>query len=575
MRNAIYTYLTLLSREVVIDQHAAVTSGIDTILERSKIEYKPELSYTKSPNLVDDDGEVEVPEELDVTLHEISILTPSMALERVEAIEDGYKELITHCEKVLATHVIQIDPDEKPQVSEAIIKACPLNKDGVVYNEDKINFTMFKQAVEGTYKSSLDAQIREAYEEANSGPYGLVEAEMYASLRISEQHWANFKKTLIKTYTDTSLMDPDKTGDEAKKSLVDNQTKMLQGWVDADKEKVQLQKSLESMKNDTSPDQDLIDKTQKRIDELDAKLAGFKDHPSVAISSVAHHRADSAEGILEKTRWTLLATVADSFNGMICCFIRKIIAKALDIPQLAKPNVSPQDLIHDLSISQYKTGSSDQEVIIKVRDIKEDIQKLKENVDGIIKDLKYVKVGLHYLMNGINIDLKSILGQILQLLEGPLNVVQNLIITTYTKLKAEATDPIFDWMKKMGEDPDTECLPFEQLGEVLAEALTSFDEKFRQAVLDLFKFTHLLDGMQEIHIAGISKKQGLRAVYQVIDKIVESLEGISKNLENFPVNSVEKMILELMKTNGWDYVYDAGQKKVVQMLSLNCEGGAR
>jgi hypothetical protein len=203
-----------------------------------------------------------------------------------------------------------------------------------------------------------------------------------------------------------------------------------------------------------------------------------------------------------------------------------------------------------------------------------DIKKVKDNIEKTVKWLGYTKIALKVGINGFDLDVKSLAGVVLNLLDGPMQRLESEIISTYTKLRTEVTKPLIDLLNQFSKDPDTECLPIEKLGESIMNIIEGYDTKFKQAITDFFKLSKYTDSMQSTHYNGLSKKESLRKTYKVIDVIEQKLSQVLLNIDNFPVSAVDTWVVFIIESAGWDYSYDAVTDKITRGLSLDCGSGS-
>lgn len=537
--------------------------GIDTEVERSRIEYTAQLRYIKDTVLSDQDAEAPS-DEVDYSLHQFTIDSPLSAIERLDTVTLNATSLVLELERRLAADVISIDPDEYPAVSTAIKQYCLLNRDDVVYNDNRINFTMYKKALAEESTNPVAATITSAYEDAHSRVDGKIEAELYKTVVGLQDFCSGFQQSLVKSFTSAQLIDIGTSDPKAR--VEDAQLKINNEWVALDRKRSDLEGKMYS-------EQDPVI-SNGYLNELNAvkdKMKGIQASPIVEITAGAHHRITELSDSISRIKSTVLSTVMDEFQGMMCCFIKKFIAQAIDNPAVTAQFNTP-DTIHDYSVSVQKTGSKQVDTSKTLSEVCDDIRKVKAGVDQYIKYIEGVKVGLSFLNNGYDLDLKGLLGQFLTILQGPITLLENMIISTYTQLKTTALQPVTDFLTRMAKDPDTQCLPIEALGEQLMNVINGYDQKFKDAMLDFFKLSKYMGNIGSKHITIIKDKKKVKSLYQVVCKIQDILTYISNNLDNFPIGKIESMITQSVKDNGWDWVYDSATDTVTRLVKLDCGG---
>lgn len=506
--------------------------GIDSELERILLEYRPKLEYTK-PTILGEDDYVST----DISLHTAIVMTPDRAVNRLNTISNGYKELVSTVEQHLSSKPVTIDKEARPEVSEAIKALCPMNRDGVVYNDDTITFDLYKKCVE---LNDPQAQlIVTTYEKHGSSPYGSVDVELYRVLKANSEYWGDFYNFTSRLFENTS----------------EEYNKKIEQWQELDREAATISREYP---NNMPPD------LEARVDSLSEEISKIKSNTDISISVALNHVAATGERALLNSDRLVHMTTNDWLNSMICCLIKKSINAALGVHEII-PKIQSNDIIHQVSVRTNK--------VKRLGDTEADLAVAKIKIKNYVSELRAITSLLKISIMDAGYVIPGILSQLLQLLQGPLSATQNAILSCYREAMNEIVQPALNWLDSISSDPDTECIPVEVIGDTLMDAAMGVSHKFEQAVVDIFKFSKLLETLNARINSSLTNKQRQRAFHEVIEKIADYLEKAASFIEDFPIEEgIDEVAAQLIRQHGWDLTYNSMSRNVQQILNINCGG---
>lgn len=534
--------------------------GIDTEIERNKIDYKPNITYTKLYDI-----QPIAPLEIqDIDIEYIKSQTPSVSLYRVSKIVEEYSNIKKELEARLYNDIIEIDIDRYPQISEAIIKKCPLNKDGVIYNDDKINFTMYKKAL-GDSNDKDSALIVDAYEEHHAGINGKFEVELYKIVDLEMKNWENTLTMLLNSYADSTT--DDITLETIQKSLGREDPPIVELWTDLEYQKKKIRDRIDSDEFDQldALEQELL---KMKLQSLESKTDSIRKSKKFEIARMANYIASDGENNLAKVKNVLRMTACDLMGGTVDCFITKMINQLLS-GQNSKI-VSGADVIG--RVSQDIGMIND---IMNVNDINDrlskgkDFDKVKEVLDEAIKVVRVIKSHLKYAIIGVDISMKSIVGKLLEIVNGIISKVAELVLNEIGKLVDNLAMQGYQILGNMLNSVEDDCISYEELGNYIYDGIEDIQEKFHKLLLDVYKLANLNNNAEDKGLSLIMNKQWIRVAYLISDAIERQLVVIRDNIYDIKNISVRKMADDITRELGLDITWSSIENKFVKS-TLKC-----
>jgi hypothetical protein len=510
-----------------IDGAGIVYGGIDTEEERRHIDYKPEIHPSKRRAKITDDIVDSLSTELVDEVEESE--TPFCdSIKDLILTRDRITELIKYAEGKLAPLVVQIDPDEEPQVSQAIIRFCPLNQndEGVIYNDDKINITLYKKSIED---SSADACIiRDRYQDYVSDINGCVAGEVHSLLWQLRQSFDDTKDFLLSLCeTDEGINYPN-DDDNRLKSAQEVEANLRQKYNE-------IYKNIENSKSTKTTDANsMINATTNIGAEIGGTQAVSEvDKPVETLDDFtrwAQMKNETTNDILDKMEMGMKQTVYDNFNKMLCCFIEKIVK----VP-----------------------GLEDAEL-----DLDDKFDKIYDMIDKM-------KMVLMFKLNYQKKASKFVNDKISSVLSSAMSTVRNIVLKVLQQTMSYVNAPLVNMLDNVVGKNDEYCLPLEQLASTLMDGIEQIEDQYLEHIVDLFrtqKFEVQLFGRQ---CENLYESQWIRDSYKVLDTVQQSLDAAKAWSVK---GQLEDWTYEFMKAHGYDTTYDATEDKVTQITEFTCEG---
>lgn len=509
--------------------------GIDTSYERSKIEYKPVLEYVKDTRLVEQEEA-----EIDDGLLLAKIMPPAEAHERTENLAKGFSDLQSLLEKRLANVSVVVDPSENPNASNA------LQNIGVQNNT--ITFPMYKQAL---FKNDSDSiYIAEAYEDAHSGIDGKIEVEAYQIVVANKLHWENHSKFLKEVIPNDKKLDED----------------ILNEWSKQEREKAKIESKLSSLIADGKGDSLEAAIEEEKLSIFKIYLEEFNNHPYQHISRATHHKADFGEKDLQDFKTLVNRTVSDRIGGDVACFIKAMLTNSVRIKSPSAPiNIKGPDIIYNLSASQNRLRAVDTPPDDSSGDSTSD---LKSAILNAIKLLEAVCLLLTYKLTKETLGMKAVKGQLLGILGGALQPVQQAIVRAVSRLSTEISNPVRYWLSNVAKTTSlSNCMPFEDFAEILFDAVEDVEESFNDIIMDFFKFSNQASSIQRQLMEQLKEKEQYRTYFKILNQVIKELERLYSDPKVLSVEDIDFTTLKLISENRWDETYDRIEDRVKKIIS--------
>jgi len=516
--------------------------GIDTDVQRSKIEYTPDIGYVRETRVTDVDLD-----DLSMGYKNADSNRPSLCIYRLNKLKKAYQDMHELIEPRLKDDVVFIE--DEPVVSDAISSFT----NGKF--TDRITFDIYKSAIDKAHSDSNAATIVSRYEEYHSGPDGKTEAELYRVVSRSEKHWKQFSDLTFNILTGS-----ENPSEKQISRVKEEEEHKLSKWADLERERTLARGSITRLTDEGKEDSVEAGIAINTFNSATKDINNLRDDPKLYMSSVSSAAANDGETQINNMRNIVMSTISNTFDDMLECFIIKIIKQALAGPQYLQDYSGARDIINELSVSQSREANS------KIKDTNLDTNDIKSNLDQSISQLKSIRVLLRAKIFDMGILAKSPMGILLQILEGPINELQSTILRVYSDMKSRITSPVMDWLYHMSNDEHIECNPYEVFAEMVLDVVDEVDGKFKRHIMDLFKLTKQINGVGSDFLSQVKEKSKIRDTYQVLDKLIQGLENVRNNLDNLQVNSLDELARRIIKSNGWDISYDKVSRTIRSTL---------
>ena len=526
-------------------------SGIDTSIERAQIEYNPRLSYEKPTVLADFEYDEYRADEIFVLA---SMYSPELAMQRISAIATEYSRLVTDLDSALAADVVAIDPAIDPEASAAIKAYCAMNRDGVVYNDDKVSFAMYKRAL-GERDSGVAAKVINIYENYHAGPDGRIEAEAYRTTLESSKHWQRMQQCLLGMLSSVSVNKDSSRADT------------IARWENLEKRRQDLLTDLEQAQREHGPSSYYALSIKEQLSRLNDEIEFYRSESGTTIGIVANQIANDAENSAYLLKDTLKQTLNDRLGGAACCLIRNLITGSMTNAREKAGGSIGADPLAILSASQNKTSSS-----VTWTPAEDDQRDLIKIIEGAVETLKVIQLALMYLIYGANINKSNIMKSLLGMLEAPVAAIQAQITSSYTQMRSLAMQPIIGWLKSVAGSTASTCMPFEDLCGFITGYVENIDKGFRDALKDMFSFNKGLCDAENATVNGMRDKEHLRSLYRVVTEVINRMESFIRAGCIGPVEARDPMQIaqSIIKNAGWDYTYDSLNSRVKKLEDFIC-----
>lgn len=552
---------------VAVFNDPMLVGGVDTEEERDIIEYQPLLDYTKPTVLAREwaFGSYESDALLLAVTH-----TPALAIKRLRGISTGYADLLYELDGRLAADVVEFDTTEDQDVCSAIKAYCSLNQnpEGIIYNDDKINFSMYKKALAEQDHSDVAAKIVTAYEGAHAKPDGRVEVDAYRMVRESQHYWDLMAGTL-----ETALGAVSPSQASIRQEREQERQERLDAWQELERQKTELQAELDRIKRESGPASPELEPIKNQIADIDTEIARLRNSADITIGIVGNEIANTAENNLRSLSDVIHKTVNDNLNGMTCCLVKKLLYGTL-AHELGAGGVVGQDIVAILSQSLSRTGptSADPDAAtVGGLGLQQDV--LAKAMKSATTTLHLTRLVLDYMIYGVDIDRRAILGSLMQLVSQPISAVQAQVINGYAQLKNATIQPLLSWLQTLARDGDTTCLPFEELGANMVKYINNIDSEFRKGMLNMFKLNTNIGSTQNKTIDTMKNKEKLRALRKAVTVVIDFLDEVARLgcLDKVEIGNPDVLAKGLIKKHALDYTYNTLSGNVQKLDSMVCD----
>jgi hypothetical protein len=515
--------------------------GIDTQVERRLISYKPLLQYINE--YVHSDV-MSAPEEYFPSEDIISFaeFSPSACLVEVNTAEDLIDKTIALIEERLKNNVVSIlEEDVSPESLSHIKSFCGSNS---------ISFQDFKRAVSSSEVTPESRSVISAYERYHSNINGRIEALLYRRM-YSEKKEISAVGNSVSTYV-ASLLDPKSslifsTSDSRldlpklnpikKMSLQEIQEKekeFTKRWIQIDKEKKETEKRLQELSSEVeiSRDPDVhreFRDLKKKHNALLEEEREYNLNPLASTTRAYYQRAASSSSLSERTINLMMATVSDSFHGLLGYMIKKIVRLQGD------------------TFNQ------------------EDFRALvQESIDFC----KTMQEALKMFAIGVSIKTISLSDIISSAAESIVSSMIPTLLRLVSDLRISMSKPIFNWLEDLRlSDPDIDFLPVNKLANILLNSIEQIEIQFRTIITDFYRIS---EGQNKNGIAFLDLLEDKKWVYDlnlVLNETIKSLESI-KQIPNVQEFVLDKWITNLISENEWDLRWDQESETFTKVTSV-------
>jgi tetratricopeptide (TPR) repeat protein len=503
--------------------------GIDTPQERNAIEYRPKLRYERKELILPTSRPRKSQKAESSSLDDTEIYSTAGTLQEILALIDKINSLITYCESKLATKVVQIDVDKEPHVSEAIARVCPINKDGVIYNNDKINLSIYNNSVK--HNDADHALVARRYENEMAGLDGMIEGEalkLLRKLKSSYEDVISFIKKLLNkdNNKDISSLIPEISDEEDR--AVERYNELLDKYFDL-KEHIESEELNYEEYNAIQKAISTIEKELKRISTSYNSIGKF--------SYLIHTKTSSLFRWYDKLDSTIKSTVSDTFNDMVCCFLKKIFNSVeinVNSPEIDSPEI--------------------------------DLDGLDEKIENINKVIDGLKVVLTFGMDKRVKVGKYIDSKLDSLLDEAMTSAQNAINDALFKLKTSINEPIVEFLDKLVSDYEDSCLPVEQMANLVMDIIEEIEEKYTKQLVNMCQLDDLEVHLFEERLENLYEKKVTRDFYNLLDTLQSQLQEAYRWYKS---GKLREWIISFIENNNFNTSYIDG---VIEKISdFNCE----
>jgi hypothetical protein len=180
-----------------------------------------------------------------------------------------------------------------------------------------------------------------------------------------------------------------------------------------------------------------------------------------------------------------------------------------------------------------------------------------------------IKSHLKYAIIGVDISMKSIVGKLLEIVNGIISKVAELVLNEIGKLVDNLAMQGYQILGNMLNSVEDDCISYEELGNYIYDGIEDVQEKFHKLLLDVYKLANLNNNAEDKGLSLIMNKQWIRVAYLISDAIERQLVVIRNNIYDIKNISVRKMADDITRELGLDITWSSIENKFVKS-TLKC-----
>lgn len=503
----------------------------DDLDRRPDIRYPRKPAEPWMPQEAEEEPEAE-PVEKPPYLQTFAALTLTELLDALAAVDAA----ITAARDMSMRAVVTIDAVERPTLAQSIRQFCVMNDnpEGVIYNDDSINYSVMARALVAVDKPGSDVVVSEwaLQMAASDEPYATagevaplllgLRAQLVDAIKFAGDYVAEQAAGRTVTVGADGAINPNHLQEleQAEKTGLDRLRDYMQ----------------EAVQRISKDEHEAYYALEQKYSEAASHRRSLYD-----LADALRKQAAEAKGQADRAMYLMKAEAADILGDSLCCFARKILDK-LD----------------------YGSGAEFEESVQKAR------RSIKQAKAIMVMWLQSNALDYLQLRKPINAQLAQF---------------ARLQAAFFMDVRRQVMQPVVAWFNEMFEPVEQaiegvspglptyadSCLPFEKIGSLVLEGIEGMLKKYNEAVADQFRAAMGSFTIANLMLDSIEKRNEMRKVMLLFDdlvKLVDTVEARYAGDQKELRDGIDGVLETFLTTFQYNKLYDSETGSIRRIPTL-------